>query len=79
LNCGGKLPRHTQLPTDNRRDLDGRPPEFFGCESEHARPVGHNGLLGLKRLVGSSFAGNEPGEGKGDEENDPTSFVKRET
>jgi hypothetical protein len=79
LNCGGKFPRYQQLPTGNRRDLDHRSREFFGCEMEHSRSVSHNGLLGLRNLVGSSVAGSKSSEHKGNEEDDPTSFVKRET
>ena len=67
LNCGGKLPRYAQLPTGNRRNLNGRPGEFFGCEMEHTRPVGHNGLVGLRCLVGGSLAGNQSSECKGDQ------------
>jgi len=79
LNCGWKLPRYQQLPTGNRRDLDHRPRKFFGCEMEHSRSVSHNGLLGLRHLVGSSVAGSKSSERKGDEENCSASFVKRET
>jgi hypothetical protein len=66
LNCGGKFPRYQQLASDNRRDLDHRPGEFFGCEMEHSRPVSHNRLLGLRHLVGSSLASNKPSECKDD-------------
>jgi hypothetical protein len=46
---------------------------------EHSRSVSHNGLLGLRNLVGSSVAGSKSSERKGDEENCGASFVKRET
>jgi hypothetical protein len=44
---------------------------------EHSRPVCHNGLLGLRRLIGSSLAGEKSSERKGDEEEDGTSIVKQ--
>ena len=78
LNCGGKIPMYTQLATDNRRDLDHRSREFFGCEMEHSWPVRHDGLLGLRCLIGRSLAGNKSSERYGDEENNAPSFVNRE-
>ncbi|MCE9535199.1 MAG: hypothetical protein K8R65_02155 [Nitrospirae bacterium] len=79
LHGGRKLPRYLQLSTGNRRDFDDRSREFFGGEMEHSRPVSRNDLVGPRHWVGRSLAGNKSSEHKGDEENNPASFVKRET